>query len=238
VLVAISHVPTSSGRVYDAAAVGAAAEAAGVPFLLDACQSAGQMPLDVQHLRCDVLTGAARAQHMTVDAHAAAEAPVVWACCTAAGCRCCVCAHAGTSRKYLRGPRGIGFLYARGRRQPLQDSTASQQRTPPQPQSGVRSGAGQQQPRGTSSSGGNTGVAGWEPAMIDVHGARWLGLDSYELVQGAAAYEQYEVSFAAKVRSRETQACAATGTRRRRNAAVHDLASALMHMHTRPAGGL
>jgi selenocysteine lyase/cysteine desulfurase len=57
VLVAISHVPTSSGRVNDATAVGAAAAAAGVPFLLDACQSAGQMPLDVQALRCDFLTG-------------------------------------------------------------------------------------------------------------------------------------------------------------------------------------
>jgi selenocysteine lyase/cysteine desulfurase len=57
VLVAISHVPTSSGRMYDAAAVGAAAAAAGVPFLLDACQTAGQVPLDVQALQCDFLTG-------------------------------------------------------------------------------------------------------------------------------------------------------------------------------------
>lgn len=58
-LVSISHVPTSSGRVYDAQAVGAAAAAAGVPFLLDACQSVGQMPLDVQQLQCDFLTGIA-----------------------------------------------------------------------------------------------------------------------------------------------------------------------------------
>lgn len=56
-LVSITHIPTSSGRVYDAAAVGAAAAAAGVPYLLDACQSAGQMPLDVQQLQCDFLTG-------------------------------------------------------------------------------------------------------------------------------------------------------------------------------------
>lgn len=56
-LVSISHIPTSSGRVYDAPAVGAAAAAAGVPFLLDACQSAGQMPLDVKQLQCDFLTG-------------------------------------------------------------------------------------------------------------------------------------------------------------------------------------
>ncbi len=64
----------SAGRVYDAEGVGRIAGEHGVPFLLDACQSAGQLPLDVAALRCDWLTG--------------------------------------TARKYLRGPRGIGFLYA------------------------------------------------------------------------------------------------------------------------------
>ncbi|PSC71875.1 aminotransferase class V [Micractinium conductrix] len=39
VLVAISHVPTSSGRVYDAAGVGSLCRAAGVLYMLDACQS-------------------------------------------------------------------------------------------------------------------------------------------------------------------------------------------------------
>ncbi len=42
-LVAITHIPTSSGRVYDAAAVGRVTHAAGVPYLLDACQSVGQV---------------------------------------------------------------------------------------------------------------------------------------------------------------------------------------------------
>ncbi|KAK9862697.1 hypothetical protein WJX84_002020 [Apatococcus fuscideae] len=74
VLIAITHVPTSSGRVYTAEAVGRVARREGITFLLDACQSAGQMPLDVQALGCDYLTG--------------------------------------TGRKYLRGPRGSGFLFA------------------------------------------------------------------------------------------------------------------------------
>ncbi|KAK9901374.1 hypothetical protein WJX75_009053 [Coccomyxa subellipsoidea] len=73
-LLAFTHIPTNSGRVYNAEAIGAVAKRHGVPFLLDACQSIGQMPLDVAKIGCDWLSG--------------------------------------TARKYLRGPRGIGFLYA------------------------------------------------------------------------------------------------------------------------------
>ena len=62
-------------RVYtNAAAVGAIAQREGIPYLLDATQSVGQMPIDVQALKCDYLVS--------------------------------------TGRKFIRGPRGTGLLYA------------------------------------------------------------------------------------------------------------------------------
>lgn len=76
-LVAVTWIPTNSGLVQDVEAVGIACEAAGVPYLVDACQAVGQMPVDVDRIRCDYL--------------------------------------AATGRKFLRGPRGIGFLYASDR---------------------------------------------------------------------------------------------------------------------------
>jgi selenocysteine lyase/cysteine desulfurase len=76
-LVAISWVPTNSGLVQDVEAVGRVCSDFEVPYLIDACQAVGQMPIDVQQLNCDYLSV--------------------------------------TARKFLRGPRGIGFLYAADR---------------------------------------------------------------------------------------------------------------------------
>lgn len=72
-LVAMTHIPTGSGVVQDIEPVGRLCRELEIPFLVDACQSVGQMPIDVEALDATFLSA--------------------------------------TARKFLRGPRGSGFLY-------------------------------------------------------------------------------------------------------------------------------
>ncbi len=76
-LVAITHIPTNSGLIQDVEQVGSICQARGILYLVDSCQSVGQIDVDVNKIKCDFL-----------------------------------CA---SGRKFLRGPRGTGFLYVSDR---------------------------------------------------------------------------------------------------------------------------
>lgn len=59
-LVSVSHIPTNTGKIQDVEAVGQICSENDILFIIDACQSAGQMPLDVKKLKCDFLCSSGR----------------------------------------------------------------------------------------------------------------------------------------------------------------------------------
>jgi selenocysteine lyase/cysteine desulfurase len=59
-LASLTHVGTHRGLVNPVEEAGVACRRAGVPFFLDACQSVGQLPVDVERIGCDVATATGR----------------------------------------------------------------------------------------------------------------------------------------------------------------------------------
>jgi len=59
-LVAITHVPTNSGLIQDVETIGQFCEQLDILYLVDACQSVGQLEVNVQQIKCDFLSATGR----------------------------------------------------------------------------------------------------------------------------------------------------------------------------------
>ncbi len=59
-LLAFNHIPSCNGIINPVEQIGAIANSKGVVFLLDACQSLGQIPIDVKQIGCHMLSATGR----------------------------------------------------------------------------------------------------------------------------------------------------------------------------------
>ncbi|MEN0051366.1 MAG: aminotransferase class V-fold PLP-dependent enzyme [Bacteroidota bacterium] len=59
-LVAITHIPTNSGLIQDVYSIGKLCQQHDILYLVDACQSVGQLDLDVNKMHCDFLSATGR----------------------------------------------------------------------------------------------------------------------------------------------------------------------------------
>ncbi len=117
-LVAVTHVPTNSGLVQPIQAIGQLVKDTDAVYLVDACQSLGQLPVSAPDLHCDFLSG--------------------------------------TFRKFLRGPRGAGLMY-------VSDKALA---------------------------------SGLEPLFIDMRGADWTSINTYQPHATARRFEDWEFAYA------------------------------------------